>query len=167
MNILITGASGSGTTTFGKYSAKKMNWNHIDADDYYWIPTNPPFENKRNFEERLNLILHEIKENDSNIISGSVMNWGKKIEDIFDLIVFLYVETSIRITRLKKREMLEQGYIKNEFIKWASVYDTGPEYGRSLIKHEKWLSERKSKIIRIEGNFTSAEKYRILAEKIN
>ncbi|BDD11489.1 hypothetical protein FUAX_39210 (plasmid) [Fulvitalea axinellae] len=44
MKILIFGASGSGTTTLGKEIAKRAKFTHLDADDYYWKPTNPPSE---------------------------------------------------------------------------------------------------------------------------
>ncbi|MFL6605024.1 MAG: hypothetical protein ACJ8R9_27330 [Steroidobacteraceae bacterium] len=43
MRILITGASGSGTTTFGRALATEMDWAFFDADDYYWMPSDPPF----------------------------------------------------------------------------------------------------------------------------
>ena len=104
MNVLITGASGSGTTTLGKYTAGRLKWNFIDADDYYWLPTNPPYEKERDSNERLKMILDETHKYDSNVIAGSVMEWGKIIEDSFDLIAFLYLDTSIRIIRLEIRE---------------------------------------------------------------
>jgi len=47
MLILITGASGSGTSTLGAALAKELGIAHLDADDYYWLPTTPPFTAKR------------------------------------------------------------------------------------------------------------------------
>jgi adenylate kinase family enzyme len=46
MRILITGASGSGTTTLGKTLASKLNWGFFEADDYYWLPTEPPYKKR-------------------------------------------------------------------------------------------------------------------------
>ena len=167
MNVLITGASGSGTTTLGKYTADKLKWNFIDTDDYYWLPTDPPYEKERDSNERLDLILDEIKKHDSNVIAGSVMEWGEIIEESFDLITFLYLNTSIRVDRLKKREKANLGRVDREFIKWASEYDTGPEYGRSYAKHKVWLAKRKCRVIRIEGDLTTERRYRILLEAIS
>jgi adenylate kinase family enzyme len=53
MRILITGASGAGTTTLGKAVASKMNWSFIDTDDYYWLPTKPQYQEKRDHFSRL------------------------------------------------------------------------------------------------------------------
>ncbi len=166
MKILITGASGTGTTTFGKYIATQHKWNFIDVDDYFWLPSKPPYENKRDTKERLNLILNKIDKYKSNVVSGSVMNWGKELEDSFDLIIFLYVETSIRVSRLKEREIIKLGYINPEFIKWASEYDNDPKCSRSYTKHKEWLSHRKCKIIKIEDNLTTEKRYQILLNEL-
>jgi len=45
--ILITGASGSGTTTLGRSIALHLGCAFYDADDYYWVPTEPPFRCKQ------------------------------------------------------------------------------------------------------------------------
>jgi adenylate kinase family enzyme len=47
MRILVTGASGSGTTTLGKALAEQLACAFLDADDFFWFPTNPPFTQKR------------------------------------------------------------------------------------------------------------------------
>lgn len=167
MNVLITGASGSGTTTLGKYTAEKLKWNFIDTDDYYWLPTDPPYEAERDKDERLKFILDEMGKYDSNVIAGSVMEWGDVLEDSFDLIAFLYLDTSIRVSRLKKREATELGRVDPEFIKWASEYETGPAYGRSYEKHKAWLSKRKCRVIKIEGDLTTEKRYQILLKEIN
>ncbi|MBB6697108.1 hypothetical protein [Clostridium algidicarnis] len=41
--IHILGAAGSGTSTLGKKLKNKLNYIHLDVDDYFWFPTNPPF----------------------------------------------------------------------------------------------------------------------------
>lgn len=38
--IHILGASGVGTSTLGKALADKLNYCHLDTDDYYWLPQN-------------------------------------------------------------------------------------------------------------------------------
>ena len=41
--IYIYGASGSGTSTLGKYIRDKLGYFFMDTDDYFWQPTNPPY----------------------------------------------------------------------------------------------------------------------------
>ncbi len=154
MRLLITGASGSGTTTLGKTISSELGWSSVDVDDFYWLRTEPPYQVKREGSVRLNMILAELNRCKHAVASGSVMNWGLALEDSFDLIVFLYLETSIRLERLKTREERNLGAADPEFLQWASEYDMGPVGGRSLEKHEKWLSQRECKILRIEGDLS-------------
>ena len=39
----VFGASGSGTTTFGRAWAARFGHTHLDTDDFYWMPTKPAF----------------------------------------------------------------------------------------------------------------------------
>ncbi|MCY1465501.1 hypothetical protein D9M71_836530 [compost metagenome] len=54
--IYISGASGAGVSTLGAALADRLRVPHIDVDDYYWYPTDPPFEKSRPPEERLVLL---------------------------------------------------------------------------------------------------------------
>ncbi|MFC1891954.1 AAA family ATPase, partial [Thermodesulfobacteriota bacterium] len=129
MRILITGASGAGTTTLGKAISSKLKWNFVDVDDYFWLPTKPLYQKERDCISRLEMILDELSKHEASVVSGSIMNWGVELEDSFDLIVFLYLETSIRLKRLKIREEKELGRANPEFLQWASEYDTEPSFG--------------------------------------
>ncbi|WP_157729842.1 hypothetical protein [Bacterioplanes sanyensis] len=92
------------------------------------------------------------------------MNWGRALEDSFDLIVFLYLDANIRIERLEQREQQQYGRAADPaFLRWASEYDTGPSEGRSLAKHQQWLSERSCPVIRIAGDLTVAERMKQLS----
>ena len=45
--IHIFGASGSGTTTLAEKISRELGYFHLDTDDYFWLPTDPPFCRKR------------------------------------------------------------------------------------------------------------------------
>lgn len=94
------------------------------------------------------------------------MNWGLKLEDSFDLIVFLYLDAETRVERLKKREEELFGKADPKFLQWASEYDSGPSEGRSLAKHTHWLSQRSCKIVRIEGDLSVLERVQLLASAL-
>src|SRR5205807_2852462 len=81
MRILITGASGSGTTTIGRALANELGFAFFDADDYYWTPSNPPFQHKRERGLRLSLLLADLDKAGSAVLSGSVVRWGIEIEE--------------------------------------------------------------------------------------
>lgn len=46
------------------------------------------------------------------------MNWGEQIEDAFNVIIFLYVETHIRLKRLREREVYLFGAADSDFLEW-------------------------------------------------
>ncbi|ROR18374.1 AAA domain-containing protein [Comamonas sp. BIGb0124] len=152
MKILVIGASGSGTTTLGQILGNRLDCTHLDLDDYYWIPTSPPYRQKRDGLERLQTLQRDLHVNEDVIASGSLVGWGRDVEDAFDLIVFLFVATQTRLARIRRRETERFGTADPAFLTWASQYDEGPPEGRSLAKHESWLAQRSCPILRIEGD---------------
>jgi uridine kinase len=158
MLILITGASGSGTSTLGAALAKELGIAHLEADDYYWVPTTPPFTTKRDRVERLAFVLRDVRAKQNAVLAGSIMDWGLELENAFDLIVFLYLDASIRVERLRVREMELLGKADPEFLEWAAQYDAGVLGGRSLAKHQAWLAARTCPVIELRGDLTVRER---------
>lgn len=144
--IHILGASGSGTSTLAGALEKKLGFRHFDTDNYYWLPSEPPYEKKRPAEDRLRMIADDISRTDKWALSGSLCGWGDVLIQHFELIVYLWIPMEIRIPRLiereKKRygkEAIEAGGERHnaikEFIEWASQYDSGGMDIRSRAMH--------------------------------
>ncbi len=163
MNILITGASGSGTTTLGNYVADKLGWNAVDTDDYFWLPTDPPYTDRRDPSQRQTLFINELATAPDNVVSGSLYGWGDEIENGFDAIAFLYLPAEIRLQRLERREIERYGAANPEFLSWAASYDHNPTDGRSLEKHNRWLAQRSCPILRLEGDLTVEQRFQSLS----
>lgn len=102
--IHIYGASGSGTSTLGRKISEELGYKFMDADDYFWLTTNPRYTTKRSKEERLALMKKDISDNDNVVISGSLVDWGDELIPLFTLAIRLVTDTEIRTTRLKERE---------------------------------------------------------------
>ena len=156
--VLILGASGTGTTTLGRALGKDLSFRVFDTDDYYWLPSTPPFQHKQDPELRLAKLLEDLKVTSYAIISGSILNWGLELEDSLSLIVFLTVPADVRIARLETREMKLYGQVDREFLAWAAQYDEGKMSGRSREKHEQWLSQRACPVLRIEGDTSTVDR---------
>ncbi len=165
MQVLITGAPGSGTSTLGKALARELNAAFLEADDFYWLDTDPPFTQKRPVEERRRLMVSSLESHSDAVVSGSVMQWGEAIENAFDWVIFLYVETHIRLNRLREREIHLFGAADPDFLEWAAQYDHGTAPGRSLPRHQAWLEERSCPVIRLEGAMSVAEQMDLLKRK--
>ncbi|MEJ7602223.1 MAG: AAA family ATPase [Kofleriaceae bacterium] len=160
MRILVTGASGSGTTTLGRALSAELGWPVFDADHYYWLASDPPFQHKRDPGERLITFQRELERAPDAIVSGSIMNWGSVLEDSFELIVFLTLAAELRVARLEVRERETLGRVDHAFLEWAAQYDDGPPSGRSRARHEAWLAARAAHVLRIDGETSVAERVR-------
>lgn len=42
--IHVFGAAGAGVTTLARALADHLGHRHLDADDYLWMPTEPPYQ---------------------------------------------------------------------------------------------------------------------------
>ena len=159
--IHIYGASGSGATTLGKFISEQLGYTFMDTDDYFWLPTNPKYIEKREKAERLKMMEKDILESDKVIISGSLVDWGDDLIPYFTLAVRVITASKIRIKRLKEREQqcfgsriefggdMYQNHL--EFIEWAAAYDTGNTSMRSKAKHDDWQKLLKCKQIIVNG----------------
>jgi adenylate kinase family enzyme len=160
--IYITGASCAGVTTLGQTLAAKLDVRQLDVDDFYWVPTDPPFTTKRPPDERVRLIGAELGER-GWVLTGSFDGWGDCLIANADLIAFVVTPTPVRMRRLMAREQLRYGSriepggdmyaIHTAFADWASQYDQHrPGYsGRSRARHEAWLSNQTLPIVRLDG----------------
>ena len=168
--IHILGASGSGTTTLARKICERLGYKHIDTDDYYWVKTEPPFIQKRKPEERIKLLSEAMLSCDKWILSGSLCGWGDVFIPLFDLVVYLWISQDIRMERLKVREFQRYGeeiktggklFVSHqEFMEWASQYDTGDLNIRSKRLHYTWLDNIPCQVMKIEEDLTIDEKFR-------
>lgn len=162
--ILVMGAAGAGSSTLGKALAQKNQWPNFDSDEYYWLPTNPPFTDKRTPEERVKLLSEGLNKHQNWIVSGVLCNWGNFIIPLLTHVIFLYADWSVRLNRIKQREIKQFGnrilkggdmYEHHEaFIEWASQYDSDNPVSRTKNKHLEWLAALPPQIhiIKLDAN---------------
>ena len=150
--INIVGAAGSGTSTLGRALASRLGYAFLDADDFYWKPSTPPFQQKYEPEDRLTTIINAIDAQPATVVAGSVAGWGERLEAAFDLVVFLSLPTALRMQRIEAREIARFGRADPAFLEWAEQYEEGRLSGRSRARHEAWLSSRRCRVVRFEGD---------------
>ena len=165
--IYITGASCAGVTTLGAALAARLGVPQFDVDAYYWLPTDPPFTQKRPPQERVRLIAADMAEAEKAngrgwVLTGSFDGWGDALIEDVDLIVFVTTPTPLRLERLKARERQRFGdridpggdmhEIHTAFADWASRYDEPGFSGRNRARHEEWLATQSAPILRLDGS---------------
>jgi hypothetical protein len=150
LRVIITGASGSGTSTLGRSVASRLASQHFDADDFYWLPTDEPFCDKRPVPDRLRLMNEVFLPRRDWVLSGSVMGWDATLRRRLTLAVLLVLDPALRMARLERREALRRGdailpggplhasYVY--FMDWCRGYDDAAFAGRSLRRHQAWLA---------------------------
>lgn len=160
--IHIYGASGSGTSTLGRYISQQLGYFFMDTDDYFWLPTNPPYTRKREIPDRLSLMKQDIAREDKAVISGSLVDWGDALIPYFTLAIRLVTATDIRIARIRERERAKLGariepggdmYQHHcEFLEWAAAYDEGDVHMRSRAQHDEWQKLLHCKQLVLDGS---------------
>lgn len=156
LRVLIMGGPGSGTSTLAAALAERPGWEHLETDDFQWLDQVPPFTRKVDEATRLLNILNALKPQQNIAVAGSIVDWGEALENAFDLIVFRVLDTPLRLQRLISRERQRYDTADPVFIEWASQYEQGGRPGRSRASHEAWLSRRRGKVLRLEGDLEVA-----------
>jgi adenylate kinase family enzyme len=161
--IHITGAAGCGVTTLGCAVARALGARHIDADDVYWLATDPPYTEKRERSARIEMLdaCFRMSSERGWVLSGSILDWGDSLVPLFTLVVFLSTPVALRLERLAAREAQRHGariepggdsYDRHRwFLDWAAAYDAGTCEGRTRARHEAWLARVPAPILRLDG----------------
>ena len=160
--IHLFGASGSGTTTLGRALSQRLQYTHMDTDDYFWLPTDPMFTKKRPAQERIDLIRADIGAAARGVVlSGSLVGWGDELIPCMTLAVRVVTCADARIKRLRMREYARFGericeggdmYAQHqEFLDWAARYDTGDETMRSKAQHDAWQKMLPCPVVTVNG----------------
>jgi len=178
MKILIFGASGSGTSTLSRLlESKQPKYKQIESDDIFWLQTERPYTQRREVGQRNSMLLNEITSRDNVVVAGSIFHWDDVFFTVFDLVVFMYLPSNIRIPRLIARDRQRYGTqldtdpitidIHQKFIDWASNYDNVNYKSTNIKQHEDYINLLTTPIIRIQGDNTLDISYQILIEGIS
>lgn len=172
-NVLhIFGASGAGVSTLGKAICDRYGYFHCDVDDYFWLPTDPPFTTKREVPLRLQMLEEAIAEHQRCVLSGSLVEWGDPLIPHFDLAVYVHTPSEVRLKRLEQREYQRFGErirfggdMEEEhkrFLAWAAEYDDGGMEVRSALLHREWSKQLPCPVISVDGTLSAQELLRQL-----
>lgn len=166
--VHITGASGSGTSTLGRALAEAIGGRHLDTDDYFWLPSNPPCQEIRPLDERLPLLASDADPSGRWVLSGSLCGWGDPLIPRFQQVILLGAPTPLRMERLRRRERrrygpeaLAEGGSHHEghvaFLDWAARYDDGDLEIRSRALHEHWIASLPCPVLQLDGALPRSE----------
>lgn len=168
------GASGSGVSTLGGALSAELDIPVFDFDNYYWERSDPPFTVKRGYDERYRLLLKDIDNSKSYIISGHYGTIVELLDKMLTHAIFIYASSNLRIVWLKSREFKDYGVrilpyadmhdSYNEFIEWAKGYDASNLEGRNLKQHEERIAELNCPVLKLNGDEELERKLKIVMD---
>lgn len=169
MKVHLFGASGAGVTTLGEFLGAQLGVPYFDTDTYFWLPTEPPFTQRRPAASRNALLARDLAQHPSWLLGGSLVGWDEYWLTAFDLAVFLWLPPALRLARLRQREEVRYGDAiradpsrvaqSRAFLAWAAGYDDNTSGGsRTLANHTDWLGRFTCPVLALRGDLTVAER---------
>lgn len=169
MKIHLFGASGAGVTTLGGALSQQLGVPYFDTDTYFWLPTEPPFTQRRPAAARAALLARDLARHPGWLLGGSLVGWDEEWLTAFDLAVFLWLPPALRLARLQQREETRYGDAiradparaaqSRAFLAWAAGYEDNTSGGsRTLANHTDWLNRFTCPVLVLRGDFTVAER---------
>lgn len=162
-----------GTTTLGESLSEELGVIHIDSDDFFWMKTDPPFREVCPTTDCIAGIRNKIAGSQDWVYSGSIGTWGNEFMEEFTLAVFLYLEPSVRMERIEKRENQRYGNrIKpwgdmhehyKKYMAWAASYDQPDiSHNRNKAGHLEWLKKLPFPSISLDSDQPTSEQVRCI-----
>ena len=156
--------------------AGALNIPYFDSDDFYHEPTDPPFQRPRDPAVRNALLLAAIGEDQAWVFGGGIAGWEPYPALDFTFMILLRTPAALRIERLRRRErerfgdrILPGGDMHvghEEFIAWASRYDIGDVEGKTLARHQEYLSTQQCPVLEVQGDQPEGELLRLVLTKL-
>lgn len=116
--IIIIGLNGSGKSTIYRELARRLNYKCMDVEDYYFLDSDIPYTVSRTREEVEKLIIDDINRFQNYVLCSVNCNWDSKTTDTFKLAVLLSAPLTVRMERIKQREVTRFG---ESFGRWRYV----------------------------------------------
>lgn len=159
--IIIIGPSGSGKTTLGKIAARKLGYPYFDVDDYIWKQnTDSPYTQMYTRDEKISRLSKEdIAPYEHFVMAGSMSSFHYAFDEMFEMMVLLYVSPDIRIERVHKRaierfgeRVLEGGDMYEAHMRFLNDNRRYEEDGSPNMREQKeWMENMSCEKIELDG----------------
>ena len=158
--IIIIGPSGSGKTTLGKIAARKLGYPYFDVDDYIWKQnTDSPYTQMYTRDEKISRLSNDIAPYEHFVIAGSMSSFHYAFDEMFEMMVLLYVSPDIRIERVHKRaierfgeRVLEGGDMYEAHMRFLNDNRRYEEDGSPNMREQKeWMENMSCVKIELDG----------------
>lgn len=147
--IMIIGPSGSGKTTLGRLVADELGYPYFDVDDYIWRKdTKEPYSVMYSRDEKIEGLKRAVLPYEHFVMAGSMSSFHDAFDNMFEMMVLLYVEPDIRVKRVHDRaierfgnRVLEGGDMYENHMKFLKYNRNYESDGSPNLKEQKeWMN---------------------------
>lgn len=151
--IIVFGANGSGKTTLGRELARILRYKHMDHEDYHFEKSEIPYTVARPYEEYLALMLADVENHKSFVLSAVTGDFGDEISRYYELAVFLHAPRELRMERIRQRAVEQYG---TRVCEGGDMYEGQKQffefaYSRDLSRIEQWVKTLVCPVICVDG----------------
>ena len=132
--IMIIGPSGCGKTTLGKRVAKMLGYPYFDVDEYIWRFDTPElYTVMYSREEKISRLKEAIARYDHFVMAGSMSSFHEEFDPCFALMVWLYADPEVRISRVRERSIRRFG---ERVMEGGDMYESNLRFLESNRRYE-------------------------------
>lgn len=160
--IVIFGANGSGKTVLGRELSNALGFKHIDVEDYCFDKSDIFYRNPREKDDVIRLMLADIEQYGSFVLSGVTGDYGDEIFSMYKLAVLLSAPIDLRIERIRKRAVDKHG---GRVLPNGDMYENSENFisfarTRDLSVIDRWADTLLCPVIGIDSTKPIAECFR-------
>jgi len=153
--IIVCGGNGAGKSTLGKSLASELGYKFEDIENYYFPKDNPEYEYAvfRTREAVAELLLADLEKYTDFVLASVKGNYGKEVEELFDIAVYIEVPKEVREKRVYERSYKQFG---ERMLPGGDLYESEKRFFDMVAQRPddyaiKWLNEMDIPIIKVDG----------------
>lgn len=165
--IVLVGLNGSGKSTLAKYAGKKLGFDVLEVEDY-WFEKQHDYRNPRTSSKASRLMMDAIARSTNGfIIGGNISSLSKKLVLKLSLIVYVDVEKELRIQRVIQRDKERYGSLE----KGTSLYNERQDFltfvqSRTPNVIFSWMERTNIPVLKIDGKATLEKNTEIIQQRL-
>lgn len=159
--IMIIGPSGCGKTTLGRKVAEMLGYPYFDVDEYIWRFDTPElYTVMYSREEKISRLKEAIAPYEHFVMAGSMSSFHEAFDPYFGMMVFLYADPDIRVSRIRERSILRFG---DRVMEGGDMFQSNLDFLESNRRYEsdgspnlkeqtEWMNSLSCKKLRLDGS---------------
>ena len=151
--IIICGLNGSGKTTLGNELTKRIGYVHRDIEMYYFnTSSNNKYSQSRSKDDVVKDLENDFTKYENIVFTACKGDYGR-LDDLYDLAIYIRLDRDTRISRIKERSFKQFG---NRVLEDSELYQQENKFWNMAYNRDEtpiinWFKNLKCPKIEIDG----------------